>query len=106
MGNRGSYSGTADAAQRVTGDQKYTDKMVFTLTGSGNTCQIEACSESQVFSIADFGTNYCNVKLLLCGSDQGCNVANSDFALGDETTKAKAGATVDMSACLAATVTV
>jgi len=99
--NRGTYSGTADAAQRVTGDNKYTDKMVFTLSGSGNTCQIEACSESQSTSFADFGTNYCNLKLLVCGSDQGCNVANSDFSLGSENTKGKAGASVDMSACLA-----
>ena len=37
---------------------RYTDKMVFTLTDTGaQACKIEACSESQVFSIGDAGTN-------------------------------------------------
>ena len=36
---------------------RYTDKMIFTLTDSGESCKIEACSESQVFSVGDFGIN-------------------------------------------------
>merc|ERR1711907_10797 len=91
------------SASRLTGDGKYTDKMVFTLTDQGDSCKIEACSESQVFSIGDAGTNYCNVKLLVCGSDQGCKVAQNDFTLGDESTSKKAQASVNMGACLAAT---
>merc|ERR1712006_45284 len=78
--------------------------MIFTLTDEGESCKIEACSESQVFSIGDAGTNYCNVKLLVCGSDQGCKVANSDFTLGDEQTSKKAQASVNMGNCLAALV--
>jgi hypothetical protein len=91
------------SASRLTGDGKYTDKMVFSLTDAGGSCKIEACSESQVFSIGDAGTNYCNVKLLVCGSDQGCKVAKNDFTLGDETTSKKSQASVNMDACLAAT---
>merc|ERR1719460_1430815 len=104
--NRGTYTeqsyGGDVSASRLTGDGKYTDKMVFTLTGSGDSCKIEACSESQVFSIGDAGTNYCNVKLLVCGSDQGCKVAKNDFKLGSEQTSKKAQASVNMDACLAA----
>merc|ERR1712187_38621 len=81
--NRGTYTeqsyGGDVSASRLTGDGKYTDKMVFTLTGSGDSCKIEACSESQVTSFADFGTNYCNLKLLYCGSDVGCKVAGTSF---------------------------
>merc|ERR1719215_316416 len=105
--NRGTYTqqsyGGDVSASRLTGDGKYTDKMIFTLTDEGESCKIEACSESQVFSIGDAGTNYCNVKLLVCGSDQGCNVAKNDFTLGAESTKKKAQSTVNMGAYLAAT---
>merc|ERR1712113_431705 len=104
--NRGTYTeqsyGGDVSASRLTGDGKYTDKMVFSLTDNGGSCKIEACSESQVFSIGDAGTNYCNVKLLVCGSDQGCKVANNDFTLGDESTIKKAQASVNMGNCLAA----
>merc|ERR1711862_803755 len=104
--NRGTYTkqnyGGAVSASRLTGDGKYTDKMVFSLSDDGNGCKIEACSESQVFSIGDAGTNYCNVKLLVCGSDQGCKVAKHDFTLGSEQTSKKAQASVNMGNCLAA----
>merc|ERR1712048_1483909 len=104
--NRGTYTkqsyGGDVSASRLTGDGKYTDKMIFTLTDEGESCKIEACSESQVFSIGDAGTNYCNVKLLVCGSDQGCKVAKNDFTLGSEQTSKKAQASVNMGNCLAA----
>merc|ERR1719240_2424050 len=74
--NRGTYTeqayGGDVSASRLTGDKKYTDKMVFDLTPDGDSCKIEGCSQSQVFSIGDAGTNYCNLKLLYCGSDEGC----------------------------------
>merc|ERR1711991_1085091 len=101
MGTEQNYGGDVSAS-RLTGDGKYTDKMVFSLTDADGSCKIEACSESQVFSIGDASTNYCNVKLLVCGSDQGCKVANSDFTLGSESTSKKAGASVDMGGCLKA----
>jgi len=102
--NRGTYTeqnfGGDVSATRVTGDGKYTDKIIFTLTEESGSCLIESCSESQVTSVADFGTNYCEQRLLICGSAEGCNVAHSDFALSGEATKTMAGATVGMSNCL------
>merc|ERR1712000_239894 len=63
--NRGTYTeqsyGGAFSASRLTGDGKYTDKMIFDLTPDGDSCKIEGCSESQVTSVADFGTNYCEL---------------------------------------------
>jgi len=61
--------------QRTTGGGKYTDKMIFSLEKIGNLdegCKLEACSESQVFSIMDFGTNFCNLHDLYCGTQDGC----------------------------------
>merc|ERR1712014_69873 len=48
--NRGTYTevsptnGATITATRRTGDDKYTDKMSFLLSGSGNTCKVETCS--------------------------------------------------------------
>ena len=41
---------------RLTGNKKYTDKMIFNLADSNGGCTIEACSRSQGFSIGDAGT--------------------------------------------------
>jgi C1A family cysteine protease len=102
--NRGTYTlqnyGGDISMSRLTGDGKYTDKMTFVLTSEGSGCKIEGCSEAQVFSIADFGTNYCEQKLMYCGSDEGCNVAQSDFRHNEVETKTMAGATTGMSNCL------
>jgi len=102
--NRGTYEeqnyGGDVSATRVTGDGKYTDKIIFTLTDGPGSCQIESCSESQVTSVADYGTNYCEQRLLICGSAENCNVANSDFILTGERTTTMAGASVGMSNCL------
>eukprot|EP00966_Prymnesium_polylepis_P314021 7256536-Prymnesium_polylepis.1 len=74
--NNGTYSvqsyGGTFSTSRLTGDGKYTDKQIFTLTTSGDSCVIEACSRSQVTSYLDYGTNYCDVKVLVCGSADGC----------------------------------
>ena len=79
--NGGTYSITNQtdtylAGQRVTGDQKYTDKFDFTFTTTDNGCQVEACSESQVNSMLDFSTNYCNLHDLYCNSADGCPTFN------------------------------
>eukprot|EP00656_Telonema_subtile_P009172 TRINITY_DN142_c0_g1_i1.p2 TRINITY_DN142_c0_g1~~TRINITY_DN142_c0_g1_i1.p2 ORF type:complete len:198 (+),score=41.38 TRINITY_DN142_c0_g1_i1:192-785(+) len=79
---------------------KYTDKMIFTLTDQGSGCQIEACSESQVTSVGDFGTNYCNLKMLFCGSADGCHPVKNDFTVTGETTTKMASASVSLSGCL------
>merc|ERR1712216_792389 len=75
--NKGTYTITSSSAtsvslERVTGNKKYTDKMILTLTASGSGCDMDACSESQVTSVLDFSTNYCNLHDLFC-SDSGCN---------------------------------
>jgi len=105
--NRGTYTeqnyGGDISFSRLTGDGKYTDKMTFVLTDQGNSCKIEGCSESQVFSIADFSTNYCEQKLLFCGSDEGCNVASNDFTHTEEELKTMAKATTNFGDCLKVT---
>lgn len=94
-----SYGGTFSTS-RLTGDGKYTDKQIFTLTDKSGSCEIEACSRSQVTSILDMGTNYCDLKMLYCGSKDGCKPVITDFTVGDETTEKFSQASVDMSACL------
>lgn len=105
--NRGTYTqqdyGGDVSASRLTGDNRFTDKMVFELTPDGDGCTIEGCSESQVPSWLDMGTNYCNLKLLYCGTAEGCKVASSDFTTSDETTAARAGASTGMGNCLKVT---
>jgi len=96
-----SYGGTFSTS-RVTGNGKYTDKQIFTLTDAdSSSCTIEACSRSQVTSYLDMGTNYCDLEMLICGSDKGCKPVLHDFSLGSEKTEKFAGSTVDMGACLA-----
>merc|ERR1712195_199059 len=94
-----SYGGTFSTS-RLTGDGKYTDKQIFTLTDQSGSCLIEACSRSQVNSLFDKGTNYCDLKMLFCGSKDGCKPVKHDFSVGQETTSKFAQASVDMGACL------
>jgi hypothetical protein len=57
---------------RTTGDGKYTDLINYAFyLYNENSCQVYACSESQVFSIGDYGTNYCNIHDLYC-DEVGC----------------------------------
>merc|ERR1712070_1239170 len=75
--NNGTYTITSSSATQmalnhVTGSKKYTDKVLLTFSGSGSTCSVDACSESQVTSVLDFSTNFCNIHDLYC-SDAGCN---------------------------------
>jgi hypothetical protein len=74
--NNGTYTLTSSSesqisASRLTGDKKYTDLMIFTFADSATGCTMGACSESQVFSIGDGSTNYCNLHDLYC-ADAGC----------------------------------
>ena len=58
-------------ASRLTGDKKYTDlinyQFIEALSGG---CDVYGCSESQVFSIGDAGTNFCNIFSLYCSDDK------------------------------------
>ena len=79
--NKGKYTVDSSSDSRIelhrdTGDGKYTDKMIFTLSESDGKCDVTACSESQVTSVKDFSTNYCNLHDLYC-DDAGCNDPSS-----------------------------
>jgi len=55
------------------GGKVYIDKQIFSFAdNSDGTCKIEACSESQVSSVYDYSTNYCDIHNLYC-SDDVCN---------------------------------
>ncbi|GMH61746.1 hypothetical protein TL16_g03325 [Triparma laevis f. inornata] len=82
--NGGTYTFTSTtstdiAGQRVTGDAKYTDKFDFHFEADGTGCKVSACSESQVNSLLDYSTNYCNLHSLYCSSDDGCPTAGTDL---------------------------
>jgi len=85
--NRGTYTQLSSSrispnhmlvkGSRLTGDGKYTDLFTFytiekSSSSSSEQCEVNACSESQVFSILDFSTNYCNLRNLYCNSKDGC----------------------------------
>ena len=59
-----------------------------------------ACSRSQSSSYGDYGTNYCNLRMLYCGSAAGCKPVLHDFATGPEQTEPFEGATVEPDECL------
>jgi len=90
--NGGTYTITESefpnlSGQRVTGDGKYTDKFDFFFTEGEPDypmCIAIACSESQVFSISDYSTNYCNLHSLYCNSADGCPTVGADLTY-DET---------------------
>mmetsp|Transcript_10861 Transcript_10861/g.33493 ORF Transcript_10861/g.33493 Transcript_10861/m.33493 type:complete len:186 (-) Transcript_10861:86-643(-) len=103
--NGGNYtleaaSATALTASRTTGDGKYTDEMAFAFEDSANGgCVVSGCSASQVTSVADFSTNYCNLHDLYCGSQDGCPIVSSDFTYSEKITTSS-GASSDKTACL------
>eukprot|EP00448_Togula_jolla_P012249 CAMPEP_0170600812 /NCGR_PEP_ID=MMETSP0224-20130122/17529_1 /TAXON_ID=285029 /ORGANISM="Togula jolla, Strain CCCM 725" /LENGTH=158 /DNA_ID=CAMNT_0010925553 /DNA_START=213 /DNA_END=684 /DNA_ORIENTATION=+ len=103
--NNGTYWITAQGKdeielQRLTGDKKYTDKMVLTLTegGLGRTCLINGCSESQVLSIQDFSTNYCNLRMLYCGEADGCKPVLHELLPQEKWAQPTPGAGTDQAA--------
>jgi hypothetical protein len=102
--NNGTYKiedyGGSISTSRLTGDGKYTDKQIFSLSASGSGCKIEACSRSQVTSVLDMGTNYCDLKMLYCGSADGCKPVKNDFTVGSESTEKFSQSSVDMGSCL------
>eukprot|EP00435_Cladocopium_sp_Y103_P065077 s548_g26.t3 len=79
--------------------------MTFSFSGNGATCSIYGCSESQVFSILDFSTNYCNLRNLYCGSEEGCKPVRYDFITEEVKVTPSLGAGEDKSACIVVTTT-
>jgi hypothetical protein len=106
--NNGTYyidDSSSDSLQihRVSGNHKpgpYTDKITLTLTSSSNSCLIAGCSESQSFSIGDFGTNYCNIRMLYCGSADGCKPVKNNFASAEGKVETSIGASKGIQNCL------
>lgn len=103
--NNGTYSlvsATNSTLQlvRMTGNKKYKDKITITLAAAGNSCTLMGCSESQVFSVLDYSTNYCNVRSLYCGSNDGCKKAGTDLTSTIRDTQTSVGATSIWSDCL------
>lgn len=87
--------------KRLTGNKLYTDKMVLTMQpSSAGGCELAGCSESQVFSVEDFSTNYCNLRMLYCGSADGCHPVLHDFQVQEDAVHTSIGAGRDRSACL------
>jgi hypothetical protein len=79
--NQGTYtlgsgpaSDTRLEVSRTTGDNRYTDKMAieFEASSSSGGCTIQACSTSQVTSVLDYSTNFCNLRNLYCNSSDNC----------------------------------
>lgn len=72
---------TGNASSNVDGNdgKTYEDLFIFTLeddtssNGNGG-CILNACSESQVLSVVDFSTNYCNLRNLYCNKNDGCPI--------------------------------
>jgi hypothetical protein len=63
--NPGSYNldnatDTSTGFSRTTGDGQYTDKVTLDFSEEAG-CAVRMCSQSQVTSVADFDTNYCNM---------------------------------------------
>ena len=106
--NNGTYAvldaGAADSLklQRLTGDRKYTDKLTFVFQdAAAHTCMVLGCSESQVTSVADFGTNYCNLRMLYCGSADGCKPVVHDYTSDERAVSTSSpAARHDMKLCL------
>lgn len=89
--NGGQYSITNQTStflsgQRVTGDAKYTDLFEFSLTTTSGGCSVEACSESQVNSLLDYSTNYCNLHSLYCSAASGCPTVGADLTYSEDYT--------------------
>lgn len=65
---------------RRTGDNKYTDLFEMEFTDEGANCVVEACSASQVTSVLDFSTNYCNLHSLYCNKHaDGCPIVDLEL---------------------------
>mmetsp|Transcript_60585 Transcript_60585/g.161034 ORF Transcript_60585/g.161034 Transcript_60585/m.161034 type:complete len:184 (-) Transcript_60585:114-665(-) len=111
--NNGTYSVVSNAgdllelARKVGsvhhGGANNSDLMIFdfhTETATGG-CQFSGCSESQVFSIGDYSTNLCNLRMMYCDEADGCIPVQGDLGTMVESDVSHSfGAGTDKSACL------
>jgi len=97
------YYGGSFSTSHFTVDEHH-DAQIFTLSLFGvDSCKIEACSRSQVRSFSDSGTNYCNLKMLFCGTVDGCKFVKHDLTFGSEATQKFSQASVNLKKCLGTT---
>jgi len=102
--NKGTYtldksSPTEMDIHRKTGDGKYTDKQVLTFAAAANGgCTMSACSESQVTSVMDYSTNYCDLHDLYCGSADKCKFVVTDLSYSENNISCSSGQH-DMTKC-------
>eukprot|EP00040_Diaphanoeca_grandis_P005439 m.32839 g.32839 ORF g.32839 m.32839 type:complete len:188 (+) comp16708_c1_seq1:50-613(+) len=103
--NNGSYSflgnvtntdgSIAVTTQRTTGKAPhYLDKQTFILTPAANdamSCGISSCSVSQTASVADFSTNYCDLRMLYCGVADGCKTVTYNTTATETCVSASSG---------------
>ncbi|CAD7973225.1 unnamed protein product [Amoebophrya sp. A120] len=71
------------AGEPLPAEKQYTDKVSLVLVDGGSSpgkCKVFGCSESQVFSMLDGSTNYCNLRNLVCGAADGCPFVHHSFA--------------------------
>ena len=81
-----SKNGTETQGTRSTGDGKYTDKFTFSFSASEDGCVVEGCSESQVTSVVDYSTNFCNLYNLYCNTDDKCPIVYTDLTHSEKYT--------------------
>lgn len=87
-----------------TADGEHLDAQIFTLSLYGvDSCKIEACSRSQNRSFSDDGTNYCNLKMLFCGTVDGCKFIKHDLKFGSEAMQKFSHASVNLRECFGTT---
>jgi hypothetical protein len=88
--NGGHYERDYDIARSIdtvvkgshrSGKGGYTDLFELTLdTNKEGDCVVTACSESQVTSVIDYSTNYCNLRNLYCSDHpDGCPIVKNSF---------------------------
>ena len=84
-------SATSMSFSHLTGNGLYTDLVKFTFSDSQNGgCSLFACSESQVTSVLDYSTNYCNSHDLYCG-DEKCHLGSLPVLKYSEKISASSG---------------
>eukprot|EP00457_Paulinella_chromatophora_P013366 gb/GEZN01013658.1/.p1 GENE.gb/GEZN01013658.1/~~gb/GEZN01013658.1/.p1 ORF type:complete len:128 (+),score=12.34 gb/GEZN01013658.1/:499-882(+) len=85
--NLQSRATTTVQTKRVTGDgSNYVDLQTWTFSpSSSKACHVTGCSASQVFSIGDYGTNYCNLHDLYCMDTACCPIQGDPKLVYKET---------------------
>ncbi|CAE7251079.1 unnamed protein product [Symbiodinium natans] len=83
-----SEAGACTKASRATNPHAdpgpFTDLFGFRYMSAGSHCHVLGCSESQVESLCDFSTNFCNMFNLYCSEADGCASVHHDLKYDPE----------------------